>query len=160
MATFTADANGQLIATSVPISTRGFTQQLSGSPLDAAANKTIASQQAQAEQVKALGAGQKGSGKKRRRRGGGASIPQMPEAGTIPGVSFANNHVSGINTLNQLRASGAYDKLANAPPVVKVGGRTKKRSRKSKRNGRSSKRTSRRGIHKRGRHIRRTSRVL
>lgn len=160
MATFTAGPDGQLVATSVPIATRGFTQQMTGSPLDAAANKTIASQQAQAQQVKALGAGQKGSARRKRRRGGGASVPQIPEAGTIPGVSFSNNHVDGINTLNQLRASGAYDKLAGSQPIVKVGGRTKKRSRKVKKNGRSHKRTHRRIIHKRGRHIRRTSRVL
>lgn len=158
MATFTTDASGKIIATSVPIATSGFTQQITGSAIDAAANKTIAAQQAQAEQVKALGAGQKGSGKKRRRRGGGAGIPQIPEAGTIPGVSAASNHLNAVDTLNQLRADKAYDGLINAQPVAKVGG--KKRSRRVKKNGRSSKRTHRRNRNKRRHTVRRVRHVL
>ncbi len=157
MATYQAGNNGRIIATSLPLSTSGFTQSMTGSPIDAAAAKTMSNQAAQAEAMKALGAGQKGASRRRRRRGGSTAIPKIPEAGTIPGVSHATNHVNAINNLNQLRASAVYDGLVNAPPV-QLGG--KKRSRKSKKNGRRRNRTHRRNSHKRTSHLRKSRHVL
>jgi len=114
-------------------------QQITGTPIQAATNKTLASTAAAAETAKSMGAGQKGGKRKTRRRkvtrrrryrGGenmNAKIPKLPEAGTIPGVSFSNNHLKSTNLLNQIRADAAGDKLGNAPPV-QMGGLKKKRS--------------------------------
>ena len=159
MASFVTGADGKIMATSAPTINTGFTQKMTGSPIDAAAAKTMASQAEQAQAVKALGAGQKGASRRRRRRRGGG-IPTVPEAGTIPGVSFAGNHVKGVDTLNQLRADKVYDGLANAPPA-KVGGFTKKRRGKSKkRHGRRNNRTRRGHRNKHTSHIRRSRHVL
>ncbi len=160
----TVTSNGQIIVTQGPPLHTGFTQNITGTPIDAAASKTLAANAQQVAAAKSLGAGQKGAsrkrrGKKRRMRGGvnlNASIPSIPEAGTIPGVSHAQNHLDAVNNLNQIRADKVYDGLHNATPRS-VGG---KRSRKVKKNGRSHKRTHRR---KHGKHVtrhRRTRHVL
>ena len=162
MASFVTGADGKIMATSAPVASKGFTQNITGSPIDAAAAKTMASQAQQAEAVKALGAGQKGASRRRRRfyRGGSEGIPKIPEGGTIPGVSFAGNHVKGVDTLNQLRADKVYDGLMNAP-AAKVGGFTKKRRGKSKkRHGRRNNRTRRGHRNKHSTHIRRSRHVL
>lgn len=162
MASFVTGADGKIMATSAPVVSKGFTQNITGSPIDAAAAKTMASQSEQAQAVKALGAGQKGASRRRLRRyrGGSEGIPKIPEGGTIPRVSFAGNHVNAVDNLNQLRADKVYDGLANAPPV-KVGGFTKKRRGKSKkRHGRRNNRTRRGNRNKHTSRIRRSRHVL
>ena len=123
------------------------TQNIEGSILEAAAGKTIASNAAQAEAAKSLGAGQKGSGRRRRFRGGGTNLNahpvNLPSAGTIPGADPTTQHIKAVDNLNQIRADKVGDADINAQPV-RLGGRRTKRSRKSK-NGRRSKRTHRRG---------------
>jgi hypothetical protein len=137
-------------------------QHLQGSALEAASTKTLASNAALADTAAKLGAGQKGSSRKKLRKGGAqnlhASIPSLPEAGTIPGVSHANNHLANVNNLNQLVADRTGDALMNAQPYDPTptkGGRRTKRHRKAK-NGRSNKRTHRRGNRKSSSHRRRS----
>jgi hypothetical protein len=130
-------------------------QHLEGSPLEAASARTLESNARLAETAKSMGAGQKGSARRRRKGGAvnmNAQIPSLPEAGTISGVSHAQNHLRNVDNLNQLRADASGDKLMNAQPYdphVK-GGRRTKRHRKAK-NGRRSNRTHRRG-HRRSTH--------
>lgn len=154
----TVTSSGQIIVNSGPPLHTGFTQNITGTPIDAAAAKTLAAQAQQVAAAKSLGAGQKGSSRKRRLRGGvnlNASIPSVPEAGTIPGVSHAQNHLDAVNNLNQLRHDSVYDGLHNATPRS-MGG---KRSRKVKKNGRSHKRTHRRKHRKHASRHRRTRNV-
>lgn len=121
----TVGPNGQIIINSGPPLHTGFIQHIQGGPIDAAAAKTLATQQSQVNAAKALGAGQKGSSRKRRRMRGGvnlnANIPSIPEANTIPGVSHTQNHLNAVNNLNQLRHDQVYDGLNNATPI-KMGG--------------------------------------
>lgn len=157
----TVTSTGQIIVNQGPPLHTGFTQNITGSPIDAAAGKTLAAQQLQTAAAKSLGAGQKGSSRRRRRRMRGgvnlnASIPTVPEAGTISGVSHTQNHLDAVNNLNQIRADKVYDGLHNATPRS-VGG---KRSRKVKKNGRSHKRTHRRKHSKHVTRHRRTRHVL
>ena len=159
----TVTSNGQIIVNQGPPLHTGFTQNITGSPIDAAANKTLAANAHQVAAAKGMGAGQKGSSrrhkKKRRMRGGvnlNASIPSLPEAGTITGVSHAQNHLDGVNNLNQIKADQVYDGLHNATPRS-VGG---KRSRKVKKHGRGNKRTNRRKHSKHVTRHRRTRHVL
>ena len=123
----TVTSTGQIIVNQGPPLHTGFTQNITGSPIDAAASKTLAAQQLQTAAAKSLGAGQKGSSRRRRRRMRGgvnlnASIPTVPEAGTIPGVSHAQNHLNAVDNLNQIRADKVYDGLHNATPRS-VGGK-------------------------------------
>jgi hypothetical protein len=60
-----------------------------------------------------------------------AQIPSLPEGGTIPGVSHAQNHLKAVDNLNQIRASAAGDSLINAQP--KQHGGSSKKKRKTKR---------------------------
>jgi hypothetical protein len=157
----TVTGTGQIIVNSGPPLHTGFVQHIEGTPIDAAANKTLAAHAQQVAAAKAMGAGQKGASRKRRykKRGGAApfaSIPSVPEAGTIPGVSHAQNHLDAVNNLNQIRADKVYDGLHNATPRT-VGG---KRSRKVKKNGRGNKRTHRRKHSKHASRHRRTRHVL
>jgi hypothetical protein len=159
----TVTDSGQIIVNSGPPLQTGFTQQITGTPIDAAANKTLAANAQQVAAAKAMGAGQKGSSrrrhKKRRMRGGvnlNASIPSIPEAGSIPGISHAQNHLDAVNNLNQMRHDAVYDGLHNATPRS-MGG---KRSRKAKKHGRSHKRTHRRKHGKHATRHRRTRHVL
>ncbi len=126
MASFTTGPNGQMTVESGPAPYTPAAQSIAGGPINAAAAKTMAAQAQQVAAAKALGAGQKGSARRRRRHRGGAtnlnaSIPFMPTANSIPGVSAANNHLNAVNNLNQIRADKVYDALQNAPPL-KVGG--------------------------------------
>lgn len=158
----TVTPSGQIIVNSGPPLHTGFTQQITGTPIDAAAAKTLAANAQQVATAKSMGAGQKGASrrhKKRRMRGGvnlNASIPSMPEAGSIPGVSHAQNHLDAVNNLNQIRADKVYDGLHNATPRS-MGG---KRSRKVKKHGRSNKRTNRRKHRKHATRNRRTRNLL
>lgn len=121
----TVGPNGQIIINSGPPLHTGFVQHIEGGPIEAAAAKTMAAHASQVAAAKALGAGQKGSSRRRRKMKGGvnlnANIPSIPEAGTIPGVSHAQNHLNAVNNLNQIRASQVYDGLTNATPI-KMGG--------------------------------------
>ena len=121
----TVGPNGQITILSGPPLNTGFIQHIQGSPLEAAAAKTLAAQQSQVAAAKALGAGQKGASRKRGKMRGGvnltANIPSIPEAGTIPGVSHAQNHINAINNLNALTHAKVYDSLAGATPI-KLGG--------------------------------------
>ena len=136
-------ANGQIIPAAPPMYTPA-TQQLEGSPLEAASKVTLDANAKLASAARAMGAGQKGSSRKK--RGGAenlnANIPKIPEAGTIPGVSFATNHVAMVDLKNQLSANASGDKLYGQQPYDPTGGRRTKRKRKAK-NGRRNKRTHR-----------------
>ena len=144
-------------------------QQISGSIAQAAAAKTASDQVQQVAAFKNLGAGQKGSSRKRKGRGrrmrGGNDANNvqpstLPSAGSIPGVS-PTNVGKGLAELGaQIKASAAYDKLTTAQPQI-VGGfllrgseemypasgtqEDTKRTRKTKKkHGRRHKRTHRR----------------
>ena len=136
-------------------------QHLEGSALEAASQKTLASNAALAATAKSMGAGQKGSGRRRRKGGAqhlNATIPSLPEAGTIHGTSHAQNHLTNVNNLNQIIADKSGDSLINAQPYDPTptkGGRRTKRHRKAK-NGRSNKRTHRRRNRKSSSHSRRS----
>jgi hypothetical protein len=159
-------ANGQIIP-DAPALYRPPTQQVSGSLIEAAASKTLASNAAAAEAAQKLGAGQKGAGRRRRRRShkvkkGGAqtmnaSIPNLPTANSIPGVSHVQNHLDAVDHLNDIKAGAMFDSTLNAAPV-NVGGR-RKRSRKAK-NGRRHNRTHRRGNSKSTHRHRRSRRAV
>ena len=147
-------ASGQIIPAAPALHTPPI-QDLQGSALEAASKTTLDSNAKLAETAKAMGAGQKGSSRRKRslRRGGAdslnAHIPSVPEAGTIRGVSHAQNHLTNVNNLNQIRADASGDKLMNAQPYdpTTTGGRRTKRHRKAK-NGRRNNRTHRRGNRK------------
>lgn len=154
-------ANGQIIP-DAPAMYKPPAQNTPGSIIEAAATKTLATQAAAAEAAQKLGAGQKGAGKRRRVKRGGAqtlnaSIPNLPTANSIPGVSVAKNHLGGVDNLNQIRAGAMYDSLWKSQPMT-VGGR-RKRSRKAK-NGRRHNRTHRRGNRKSTHRNRRSRRAV
>ena len=140
-------------------------QDLQGSALEAASSKTIASNAALAATAKAMGAGQKGSARRRTlklkgkrklhvKKGGAenlnAQAVNLPEAGTIKGVSAMQNHLTNVNNLNQIRASAVYDKLGSSQPydpTPATGGKRTKRKHTQK-HGRRNNRTHRRGNRK------------
>jgi hypothetical protein len=131
--------SGQIIPVAPALHTPPVQNQ-EGSAIEAAARRTMASNAAQIAAFKSLGAGQKGG--RRKFRGGAnlnASIPFLPTANSIPGVSHEQNHLDGVNNLNQLRASAVGDKLSQAAPYQAGGKRTRRKA-----NGRGHKRTHRR----------------
>jgi len=147
----TVHSSGQIVATGLPTQNVGVQQNLQGGLINHAAAKTAASIKAQASHAAKAGVTMRGSGK--RYRGGAiVHVPEAPEGGTIPGVSFAKNHASLLGGLNQLKASTVYDGLTNAQPYKLSGG---KRRRRTKKHGHSQRRNSRR---KRGKHSGRTRR--
>ena len=176
MATFTTGPNGQhIIAQPPPIKT-GFTQNIEGGVIDAATKNTMNAQQTQINASKALGAGQRGSSRRRKhKKRGGANMNvsslYTPSANSIKGVSALNNHINLTNTRNQIVADKSYDVLQNAQPIQLGGFRirgaedlypgsgtqpdTKRRRRTKKKNGRSHKRINRRRSRKLSRHSRR-----
>ncbi len=121
----TVGPNGQITITSGHTPFVPPHQNIQGSPLEAAAAKTLAAQANQAAAARALGAGQKGSSRKRRKMRGGVNLnvsaTSVPEAHSIPGVSHIQNHINAVNNLNQIRNDQVYDGLAGATPM-KVGG--------------------------------------
>jgi hypothetical protein len=145
--------NGQYIP-STPLLYTPPHSNITGSPIEAASTRTIAAQTSQAATARLLGVGQKGSG--RRKRGGSQNLnvvpPNLPEAGTIKGVSAIGNHMQAVNTLNQIRASGMFDGTTKMAPIQVAGTKRKRRT-----NGRRHYRTHRRRNHK-STHRRRRSR--
>lgn len=99
-------------------------QEVSGSIAQAAAAKTAADQADHAAAFTALGAGQKGSGRRRTRKGrgrkmrGGEKVQPMniPTAGSVPGQNPTDIAQKSVEVLAQLKASRAYDGLADATP--------------------------------------------
>ena len=125
-------------------------QNINGSTLEAASKTTLDANAKLAETSKAMGAGQKGSGRRKKRRGGADNLnvhpPMLPEAGTINGVSVVGVHMQNINNQRQISTDAIGDKLINAQPYDPTptkGGRRTKRNRKAK-NGRRNNRTNRR----------------
>ena len=160
-------ANGQIIpgpvTAQIPLA-----QKVQGSLIDAASSKTVSSMQASAAASKALGAGQKGSGRtKRRRRKGGAApinmnVPRsiLPSGNSVPGVDATAIHKNATDLHNQLIADSAGDKLANAQ-AMQLGGRKKSKTRRVKKHhGRRSYRTYRRKHNISSSNRRRRNRVL
>lgn len=99
-------------------------QQVSGSIAQAAAAKTAADQAEHAAAFTALGAGQKGSGRHRTRKGrgrkmrGGEKVQPMniPTAGSVPGQNPTDIAQRTVEQLAALKAARAYDGLADAQP--------------------------------------------
>lgn len=119
----TTQSNGRIVVTQAPSVKPMALPQITGSIAEVAAAKTASDAADNAAAFKALGAGQKG-GSRRRSRGrryrGGASTVQpvnIPTAGSIPGQNPTNVGKTMVETLAQLKASSAYDKLTNAQPV-------------------------------------------
>lgn len=149
--------DGRIVFNDGPALHTGFKQTgVAGGPINAASQNTINSINQHAAAAKALGAGQKGSSRKRRgrkHRGGAAqnlnaNIPDLPTANSIPGVSHAKTHVDSVNNLNAARYAGMYDSLINAAPIQLKGAARKRRGKsKRKTHGRRSKRTHRRNRH-------------
>jgi hypothetical protein len=121
--------------------------------LNAAASKTLESNHDAAEAYSKLGAGQKGGSNY-------VHIPELPESGTIPGVSHEKTYMDGLNIYNQARANSSYDKFIHAQPrIVPVGG-AKRKLRTKKRHGRRRNRTHRRKHRRNSRSSRRSRRSL
>lgn len=155
--------NGQVLLPAPAMHIPGV-QDIDGSPLEAASARTLASNAKLAETAKNMGSGQKGAGRKKQRGGApenlNAHLPNLPEAGTIKGVSAANVHLANVNSRNAVSAGAMYDQLGSAQPYDPMaGGRRTKRKRKAK-NGRSNKRTHRRGNRKSSSHRRRSRRAV
>jgi len=141
-------------------------QNINGSMLEAASKTTLDSNAKLAETAKAMGAGQKGAGRRKMRRGGADNLnvhtPLLPEAGSIKGVSAVGVHMQNINNQRQISTDAVGDKLMNAQPYDPTptkGGRRTKRNRKAK-NGRRNNRTHRRGHRKSSSRGGRSSRSL
>lgn len=129
-------------------------QNIEGSALEAASKTTLDANAKLAATAKAMGAGQKGAGRRKIRRGGADNLnarpPMLPEAGSIKGVSAMGVHLQNINNQRQISTDAVGDKLMNAQPYDPTptkGGRRTKRNRKAK-NGRRNNRTHRRGHRK------------
>lgn len=131
----TTTGSGQVIATQGIAPHPGFTQKLQGSAVDMGVAKTGAALATQVKAHNALGAGMKGGRRKRRQtkktkkakkhlrrkrrtmRGGvNAHILDIPEGGTVPGVSHTKNHLDGVNNLTALKNGKIYDNLQGAAP--------------------------------------------
>jgi len=180
--------SGQIIPTA-PAVYIPDTQKVTGSFIGAATDATMKANATNVAAMKNLGAGQKGSSRKKSQRKksrkskkskrkvrGGANMnvaPSfVPTANSIPGVSHEAVHIKGVDTLNQLRASASFDKLANAQPYTVGGFRLNdaeelypgsgtqedtKGRRKTKKHGRRSNRSSV-GKRRKSNHSRRGSR--
>jgi hypothetical protein len=154
-------SNGQIIPDQ-PALVTAKQQSVEGGILNAAAGKTIDSNIKQAEVAAKMGAGQKGAGRRRKTKRGGAQnlnapASLLPSAGSIPGVDPTDTHIKMIDNLNAIRSAAAGDKLSNAAPYypAKTGG---KRTKRKSKHGRRHPRTHRRGHHKSSRGHRRSRR--
>lgn len=91
-----------------------------------------------------------------------AQAVNLPEAGTIKGVSAMQNHLTNVDNLNQVRFSAVYDKASSLPPYdptpAKGGKRTKRKH--TQKHGRRSNRTHRGRNRKSSSHSRRSRRSL
>ena len=143
-------SSGQLIATAAPAEIKGTPSNVAGGLINAAAAKTASSIAEQASHAKAAGVTMKGGGTI-------IHVPPAAEGGSVPGVSFANNHATLIGAANQLKAGAVYDNLIGTQPY-KIGGRrrTRKHRRKTK-HGRSNK--SRSNRRSRSKHLHRSRRT-
>jgi len=139
--------NGMVVATGLGPQHTGHQQNIDGGLLNHAAKTTLQRTQEQAQHAIKGNVTQ---------RGGGLSIPHVPEGSSIPGVSFGANHKALIDNLNQLGADKTYDHLAGTQPY-KIGGR--KRRRKTKKHGRRNTRKSLGSSRKLTRRIRRKHRI-
>jgi hypothetical protein len=137
----TVHGNGMVVATGLGAQHAGHVQNMEGGLLNHSVNKTMTRMAAQASHAKAAGVTQKG---------GSISVPQVPQGGTIPGVSFEGNHKTLVDNLNQMNADKTYDHLAGTQPY-KIGGRKRRR----KTNGRRKSRNSMGSSRKRSRRTRR-----
>ena len=154
--------NGQILPPPTAMYTPP-TQNVQGGPLNAAADKTIEANHKQAEIAAKMGAGQKGSGRRRKFRRGGSSnlnapASLLPTAGSIPGVDPTDTHIRAVDIHNKIVADAAGDKLSTAAPYypAKTGGkRTKRKSKHGRRNNRTHRRGNRKSTHGRGRTRRR-----
>lgn len=152
--------NGQIIP---PAALMKFPapQLVPGGPLNAAADVTIAQRQAQIETAAKMGAGHKGAGRRKIKRGGADNLnvhpSNLPTANSIPGVDPTNSHIKLTDTLNQIKADRVGDSLHNAAPYypAKTGG---KRTKRKSKHGRRNNRTYRRGNSKSTRSRRRSNR--
>jgi hypothetical protein len=144
-----SSSNGQIIPTAPAIYIPNNTQNVTGSLLEASANKTIANTNAQVSHAKALGVGQKG----------GVNMnltPSLLPTANSTGVTHDDVHLKNVNNLNQLRANASGDKLINAPAYEKKGGKRTRRKVNGRRNIRSRRRSRRKHTHRR----RRSNRIL
>ena len=139
MASYTTAANGQVILTSGAPLQIPQTQNVQGGLIEAASAKTLASQAAAADHYKNMGAGQKGSGRRRKtrkhkrngkksrkaKRGGAQSLNMvplgLPTANSIPGVNADDVFKAGVDLQNQITADKSYDHLRGSTPI-KIGG--------------------------------------
>jgi hypothetical protein len=137
--------SGQLVASGLPEQHKGFTQNISGGPLEHAAVKTLADTRAQSSHAVKAGVGM---------RGGRMEYHPLigADGGTIKGVSSSANYGKLLGHVNGLRASSAYDHLGTAAPY-KVGGKRRRKT-KNGRNRRNNNRTRR----KLSRRVRRSNR--
>jgi hypothetical protein len=170
-------ASGQVIATEPTLYIPG-SQKVTGSFIGAATDATMKAQTTNVAAMQNLGAGQKGSSRRRTKRkvrgGANLNVPAsfVPTANSIPGVSHEAVHIKNVDNLNQLRASASYDSLANAQPYQLGGFRLDdaeelypgsgtqvdtKRRRKTKKHGRRTNR-SRMGKRRKSNRSRRGSR--
>ena len=127
MASYTTAANGQVILTSGAPLQIPVAQNVQGGLIEAASQKTIASQAASAANYKNLGGGQKGGRRTRKRkvRGGAQSLNMvplgLPTANSVSGINTDDVFKAGVDLKNQLVADKSYDHLRTATPI-KMGG--------------------------------------
>ena len=130
MASYTTDASGRVIMTGTAPLVIPSTQNIQGGIIEAAGAKTIASQAAAAAHYAGMGAGQKGSGRRTRRRKlkrGGAvqnlnvAPSQLPTANSVPGINHEDILKNAADLQNQIKANSGYDHLRSATPI-KMGG--------------------------------------
>ena len=133
MASYTTAANGQVILTSGAPLQIPVAQNVQGGLIEAASQKTIASQAASAANYKNLGGGQKGGRRTRKHkskskhkvRGGAQSLNMvplgLPTANSVSGINTDDVFKAGVDLKNQLVADKSYDHLRTATPI-KMGG--------------------------------------
>ena len=125
----TIHSNGMVVATGLGPQEVGHIQNIKGGLLNHAADVTASTIKTQAAHALKGGVTMRGSGRK---RGGGQviNVPEVPQGGTIKGVSYAANQAKLIGGLNQLRAGATYDSLAGTQPYKLAGGRRRRRTRR------------------------------
>jgi hypothetical protein len=140
MASYTTASNGQVILTSGAPLVIPAAQNIQGGLIEAASAKTLASQAAAADHYENMGAGQKGAGRRKTRKGkrkgkskksrkvkrGGAQSLNMvplglPTANSVPGVDADSVFKAGVDLKNQIVADKSYDHLRGSTPMT-VGG--------------------------------------
>jgi len=129
--------SGQMIATAPPPLHKDPIQKLAGSAVDMGVAKTGAALATQVKAGQQMGIGMKGGRRKRRTKktkkgkkkqtrrkrrtykgGSNMALAEIPEGGTMPGVSHAKNHLAAGNNLNQIRAGAVYDKMIGVTPYT------------------------------------------